>query len=330
MANMRLFKRGKYWHVEFDKYHKKSLRTTNKKEAERIFAELKKAALLKKLIKLDKTCTLKEFIEEYLNYAEKNLAENTVRIVKNSFKYLLQIINPEISLKTISHKDIEKFIDFRLSQGVKKTTINMDLRHLKAAFNKALEWELIEKNPFSKIKLFKIKKQFPKFFTPEDIEKIKQTITNEKWLNLFEFYIYTGGRRNEVLNLTWNDITDTHIIFRETKSGSERKVPITPQLRKTIERMKKNKNTIRFGKLFHGFDEKYVSKKFTQIFKKAGFEGYHLHHTRHTFASLLIQNGVDLYIISKVLGHSDYSVTQIYAHLSDSKIFQKIIKKIDW
>ncbi len=327
LKNMRLFKRGEIWYVQLSRTRKKSLRTTNKAEALKAFKEIQRAAILKKLIEYDKTISLGNFIEKYLEYSEQFLAENTTRITKNAFKFLTQIIEVSTPLNMISQNDIKDFITFRLNQQVSKTTINIDLRHLKAAFGKAVEWGFIKKNTLANIKLFKIKKSNPRFLTKEDVEKVRQTIQDERWRQLFDFYVYTGARRSEVLSLEWKDITNKFVIFRTTKEGKERKVPICPQLNKTIKKMKGQRTKI--GKVFYNFNDKYVSKKFTKILTEAGFKGYRLHDLRHTFASLLIMEGIDLLTVKTMLGHSDIAVTQIYTHLT-TKHLENAVKKINW
>ena len=104
---MRLFKRGKYWYIEFNKYKKKSLKTTNKKEAERIFKHIQQEIHLKKFINLAETVTLSDFIKEYLEHVELKLSWSTLRIVKDSFKYLLEIVPAETPLNAISSKKLE-------------------------------------------------------------------------------------------------------------------------------------------------------------------------------------------------------------------------------
>lgn len=168
---MRLFKRGKYWYIEFNKYKKKSLKTTNKKEAERIFKYIQQELHLKKFINLAETITLGDFIKEYLEYVETSLSWNTLRIVRDSFKYFLEIVPSETPLKIITSRKLEELIAILLSRGWKPVSINIHIRHLKAAFNKAVEWDYLEKNPFSKIKPLKFEKKPPKFLTKEDIKK---------------------------------------------------------------------------------------------------------------------------------------------------------------
>lgn len=146
---------------------------------------------------------------------------------------------------------------------------------------------------------------------------------------MFDFFIYTGGRRSEVLNLTWQDITDEYIIFRNTKNKKERKVPIPDPLKKIIKQMRGDKKITKIGRIFPDYDKDYVSRKFKKYFKKAGFPEIRLHDLRHTYASLLIMNGVDIYTVRELLGHSGISVTQIYAQLNDTHL-KNAIKKIDF
>ena len=332
LKSMRLFKRGKIWYVELARGKKRSLQTTDKSEALKAFTKIKKAAILNKLIEYDKTISLGNFIEKYLEYSENFLSDNTTRITANSFKCLLKTIDKKTPLNQISQTEIQNFIQIRLREGISKTTVNIDIRHLKAAFNRAVEWGYIKnQNPFKNIKPLKITKKSPNFLKIEDINKVRNVIESPQWKYLFDFYIYTGARRSEVLSLEWNDIVlqNKIIIFRKTKEGKIRKIPICKQLESTIKEMKENGIKSKIGKIFYGFNAKYVSKKFSHYLKKAGFEGYRLHDLRHTFASLLIMQGIDLTTVKELLGHSDIAVTQIYTHLT-TKHLENAISKIDW
>ena len=76
-------------------------------------------------------------------------------------------------------------------------------------------------------------------------------------------------------------------------------------------------------------DDGKLSKQFKYYLVKAGFDPiYTFHSTRHTFASHLVQKGVSLYIVSKLLGHSDIKTTEIYAHLSP-ETYQDVVRLLD-
>jgi site-specific recombinase XerD len=324
---MRLFKRENgTWYIELKRGQKRSLKTKNKAEAQKMFAEIQKARVTNKLIKIEKSISLERFIIEYTTYAENHLSESTKRIALNSLNYLCKIVTSSTELKRITPKVIDDLVSLRKSLKHSITTINMDIRTLKSCFSKAVEWEYLDTNPIAKYKQIKQEKPLPKFLTKEEINKVRSVIDDKDWLNLFEFYIYTGGRRSEVLSLTWKNIADNKVIFTETKSKRIRKIPISNSLANTISRMQ---TTRKIGKVFPNMNAKYVSKKFTSYFQKAGLHGFTLHSTRHTFASQLIMSGVDLRTVQELLGHSDYSTTLIYSHLTQEHL-TKAIEKLNF
>jgi site-specific recombinase XerD len=103
------------------------------------------------------------------------------------------------------------------------------------------------------------------------------------------------------------------IFIKETKLGESRIVPINSELLKVLKSM--NNGT---KKLFTHNDD-YVNRKFKKYLKKVEIKDWKaltIHNLRHTFASHLVMEGTDLYIVSKLLGHNSIAVTQMYAHLA--------------
>jgi integrase len=203
----------------------------------------------------------------------------------------------------------------RLTQ-VKSTSVNLEFRHLKAAFETAVKWAYLSKNPFRGIKQVKVKgKNLPKYLTKEQVAVLLATIPEGEFKNLISFYLYTGCRRQEVLNLGWDDIDleARRLTIRVTKSGESRAIPISTKLLEVISKMERN------GSKLFSMSPWYVTHLFKRYLKTANIQGsdsLKLHSLRHTFASHLVMSGVDLYTVAKLLGHSSVAVTQMYAHLA--------------
>ena len=314
---MRLFQRENgVWYIELKRGKKKSLRTKNKQEAERLFRKIKREYLAGKLIQLEKTTSLKDFLKEYIDWAANTLSESSLRNIKRSFKLFLQIIGD----KPLSHyrkKDLDDYKTER-SKIVKPASVNIEVRTIKAAFSKAVEWEIIKKNPFAGVKEIKCQQRPLKYLDEQQIRKVLEILEEfpPVWKHIFLIALNTGGRLSEITNLTWQDIRDGFVVFRNTKNRKVRNVPISKELNNILEEMKlKRKGPS--AKLFPFTDKLYISKKFKKIFRKAGLsEDYSFHCLRHTFASRLAMKGVDLVTIKQLLGHSDIRTTMIYQHLT--------------
>lgn len=123
--------------------------------------------------------------------------------------------------------------------------------------------------------------------------------------------IYTGCRRGEILALRREDIGESDIIIRagNTKSLKTRVIPITSPLRPWLSCVPLNISVNVFAKAFR------------RACKSAGLEHFRFHDLRRSCATMMVQAGVDLYVVSKLLGHSSVLITQArYAHLQTSAI----------
>ena len=136
-------------------------------------------------------------------------------------------------------------------------------------------------------------------------------------------------RLGEILNLQWTDIDLERKLIRvgdregfTTKSKRARVIPMNDQL---IEIMWSRKSSAASELVFHRkgqkLREEFVSKKFKHFARRAGLEErVRFHSMRHTFASWLVQDGVSLYEVQKLLGHSNIAVTQVYSHLQPGQL----------
>ncbi len=116
---------------------------------------------------------------------------------------------------------------------------------------------------------------------------------------------YTGLRQGEILALRADDIRGDIIHVRQSKTGRPRFVPFPEHIRTDLLAFIREEKRPRH----------WYTRNFRKVLKEMGLEG-HFHDLRHTCASWLIAEGVDIYTVGKILGHTSVSTTQRYAHLS--------------
>jgi site-specific recombinase XerD len=240
-----------------------------------------------------------------------------------------------IPLNEISQMNVEEFIRIRC-QNVKPTTVNIELRVLKSMFNTAVEWNLIDRNPLRGVQMMRVQKTYPKFLTNEEVNLLCNT-TNFEWLkNIIIFAFNTGMRRNEIINLKWEDINlkEKYLIVRNndtfsTKSKKDRIIPLSKSVICLLSTISKVTEYLFVNRMKLRLYPNYVTQCFRDLVKECGLrKGISFHSLRHSFASMLVSKGVSLYVVKELLGHSDFATTQIYAHL-ESKSLKDAIEKLN-
>ncbi|NIW13351.1 MAG: tyrosine-type recombinase/integrase [Candidatus Thorarchaeota archaeon] len=257
---------------------------------------------------------LGEFFEKYLEFSEATKAANTVLLDGHAQKVFLNFTG-NTYLNRITSQRVEEFKLYRL-KSVKPVSFNLEFRHLKAMFEKAVKWGHIPSNPFMDVKQVKVKSNnLPKYLTKEEVRKLLDAIPEGRFKSLIIFYLHTGCRRGEALSLTWEDVDldERKVTIRESKSGESRIIPMNGRLFEILSGLERN------GSVVFEFSPYFVTHKFKECLKSADIKGWKtlsLHSLRHTFASHLVMAGRDLYTVGKLLGHSSVAVTQMYAHLA--------------
>jgi integrase len=242
----------------------------------------------------------------------------------------------DIPLKAIDRSLIDKYISHRLEQPsmrndtpVSKSTVNLEIRHLKAIFNTALSWNNVKTNPFRGVKMLRVPQNpRPKFLDTDQIILVREAFKNHEMQNLVDYYLWTGVRLNEALQLTRDDIDfKEHLITIRSEFAKSRKyryIAFEPD--GNLGRMLKGLRPRKDGKIFGPFNSKgkelpqwkydWVGRSISRVCESIGLGWVTTHTFRHTFASHLVMAGVPLYTVKELLGHSTMKTTEIYAHLA--------------
>ena len=272
--------------------------------------------------------TLRVFMEEYKLLIQQNRSKNYFDSVVISFNHLIKYFKPQRAINSISLKDTESFIT-HLKQNIKKG-YSVYYRTLKAAFNKAKDWGYVKENYFTRVKLPRRQKLAPAFMNSNQLSAVNSKIDNMIVRDVVVIGFFTGMRLNEIVNLKWKNVnltTRTITVGDEefvTKGKNQRFIPISDEafqiflkIQKSIFMNKKIYEYVFCKNNGDNFTGDYFSKRFKRACKAAEMDkGIHFHSLRHSFASNLAQQGVSLYVIKELLGHSSISTTEIYSHLN--------------
>jgi len=279
--------------------------------------------------------SLAEFEKEFFTYAEMNYAIRSryiFRVVLNN----LRTIVSEVPLTNLNMRVIDKYKTKRLAE-VTGVTVNVELHSLRTMMNIAVRWGMLEKNPFSGLKLVSIAEKAPRFLTLEEYKSIYNSI-QEEWLrNVVLFAVMTGARRAEIVYLRWSDIDlnrkeasfESRGGFR-MKAGKRRTIPLNDEVCALLTSLKSKSQcdyvfTFRNSRIEEGI----ITHRFKRYARRVGLgEGVQFHCLRATFASWIVMKGVPIYSVSKLLGHSNVSTTQkYYAHLEPDSL-HSVVEKI--
>jgi len=291
--------------------------------------------------------SFEDFTKEFLEYCSGTFSPKTQTIYRSALVRFGHVIGDK-PLAAIIAKDADRYRTLRAAQ-VAPVSVNVDLRTLKAAFYTAMRWEMIARNPFKGIGMMRVPDQMPIYFSKDDFDKFLSVIDDVWFREVVIVGVLTGLRRGELLALKWGDVDFTHRMLHihssesiRTKGGKRRSVPMNDTVDRMLRRRReeaevkvdvkeKVKVEVEKESVFnaeHKADIGHiVTKKFKNYVLKARLDArLHFHSLRHTFATWLVQGGVSIYEVQKLLGHSSITVTQVYSHLASSELFSAVGK----
>lgn len=318
------------WEVDFSiegKRFRKSYRNVNKSQARQLAEKFLKEKLFgveqESFISSDIQTSLTQYIDWSRNVKHKK--ERSIQTDKSSINQFLKYA-PIQDLKELDESLISQVIGKMKEDGYSLTTINIMIRCWKNICNRAVEWNMIQTNPLSKIKQLKVAEKELIYCTKIQretfIECAKGYGKNIHLVCALGFY--AGLRKREISFARWewfdldrNLINLSNYDNFETKSRKNRTIPLLNNLKKILLEYGENQKEGFLFEKANGTKEYhyYFRKMFDRIRRETGLNWVTPHTMRHTFASLLAQEGVPLYSITSWMGHSHSRVTELYAHL---------------
>ncbi|RPI17178.1 MAG: site-specific integrase [Ignavibacteriae bacterium] len=275
--------------------------------------------------------TLNNLRDDVLSYVKINFEFKTMKVYTTTLNNFINFLG-NIQVKQLTVLGMEKYKSYR-SNLVSKTTINIEIRTLIAAFNIAVKLNLIIQNPIKGIKQFTIPQKDKLSFSSEEINLILLKIHNENFRNLIKFALLTGCRLNEILNIQLKDIDFIKLVLTirnkpdfKIKTGKIRYIPISDHLLEVIQSILSHSGNVielsepekylftnNMGRKLFG---NHVSKLFKKYLRTVSLpEKFHFHCLRHTFITNLIKNGVNINFTKQLAGHSDIKTTMGYIHI---------------
>jgi len=274
---------------------------------------------------------LSSFMKNKENHISKGSLKRYMIYVNNFLEFMDNNFPSILSIKELNKEYVVEYLNHRLRIGKRIKTVNGELGFIKSFFNYAVNEDYILKSSIHSLKPFRdsSRSKKVKFWTKEEINLILNTVSS--WCKgPLEFLYHTGLRKEELINLTWADVSiddnNSRVEIQSkddwtTKTNRRRIVPLNPsavEIIKSIQRSDKHEYIFcgkEGNKLHH--DRIYNSLKIT--LKRLGFTG-DIHKFRHTFATHLVSAGEGIEVVSLLLGHSSIEMTMKYAHVPPERL----------
>ena len=270
---------------------------------------------------------------DYLKY-EKKLSENTINSYKNDLDCFKDFFKKDLT--KINLDDMHKYLDHLNKENKKATTVAHNITVINSFYSFLINENIIATNPCTNIISPKLAKKLPNYLTEEEVDKLLniplKTAYDYRNKAMLELLYATGIRVSELINLKFVNLELQDDFIRVMGKGSkERIIPMSNISKKyLIEYIEIYRKTLLKSKdseyLFINNQGNVISRVgFFKIIKKLCLENnisknVSPHILRHSFATHLLAHGADLRVIQELLGHSDISTTQIYAHLINDKL----------
>jgi integrase len=228
-------------------------------------------------------------------------------------------------LNEITTEQIDIYKEKRLSEGVKLNTVARELQVIQNLFNHASKRnKFFGKNPVSESGIEYTNDKKERVLTPEEEKRLLEA-SPKHLRDVIQIALNTGMRRGEILSLQWDwiDFEENYIHLPQThtKSQKSRKVPINEIVRRIFLERKLLSGGSEFvlpSKESRTGHLEWLKRSFTTACKNATIENLRFHDLRHTAATRLVESGIPLHAVAKLLGHSTVRVTERYSHPEES------------
>ena len=261
---------------------------------------------------------------------------------------------PDVTLADLNHTHVQSYLNHKMDEGVKGSTVKQYYLSLHSAFMWAVKMEILEQHPMDKMVMPRAERHEAVFYNEDELNELFRVFEGHKLELIVHIAAYYGLRRCEILCLKWDSIdfkkgtitSERKVVsdydengqaklFVETRlktNSTRRTLPLIPHIEEML--LKKQEMDKHYKKLggknydteFEGFvccdpfgkliSPNTVTHDFHEVIKKHGLKMLRFHDLRHSCASLLLANDIPMKAIQEWLGHATFNITaNLYSHL---------------
>jgi integrase len=279
----------------------------------------------------------KKAVLSYAALAEQHLAEaKTYQRSWWSTESILRLhIVPrwgKVRLNEINPQDVSRWLADKAAEGLKPATVDKIRAVLHRSFELARRWGVPggESNPVRGLPRKRYSNARQRYLNADEIQRLRlacDASANPQLKHIVGLLLLTGARKSELLQAKWEDIdVECRLWFiPQTKNGRSRHVPLSRAALAIIAGLPRvNGSPFVVPNLGTGRPYVTLKRAWDTAREQAGLPGVRIHDLRHSAASLMINAGVDLFAVGKVLGHTDHKSTMRYAHLANDTLFKAV------
>jgi site-specific recombinase XerD len=284
-----------------------------------------------------------KLIQDYINYVKviQGKSKGTVKEYKYDLKMFMKFLklqnkienakSEDDMLKQVTLNDIYDFLAYlEREKSYSASTRARKIASLKSFYKYLFKMRIISNNPTLELENPKIPKRLPVYLNFNQSQQLLNTVYNIRDYAILTLFLNCGLRLSELVNINIDDIKeDTLTVIG--KGNKERIIYLNESSKKAIENYLKIRPEVNTKALFISNRGKRISNRTVQTMikkycAKAGIKNCSVHKLRHTAATLMYLNGVDIRLLQEILGHCNISTTQIYTHVDKQKLKDAINK----
>lgn len=236
----------------------------------------------------------------------------------------------KLRLSSITVRDITGFHTKEKERNT-ATTANHYLVLIRRMLNLAVKWGMLEKNPAAGMEKFKEPPHRERYLSQDELPRFLKALDEQEdrlSMAVIKLLLFTGCRKGEILSLKWSQVKldEGRLFLPITKNGKSRSILLNAKSRQILVSLTDHRGEGGSEYVFPsraGTRKGHIAdlrKPFEKVCLAADIEGLRIHDLRHSFATIAVMGGASLYDVQKLLGHSDISMTQRYAHMVDDTL----------
>lgn len=274
---------------------------------------------------------LMDYFEQVVEQKRESTRAGNYSVWVSAMKHLREFTPNGTRLENVDVNFVRDFKNHLKNYSFTKSQINLksNTKHsyfakFRAAIRQAYEEGLIRENPCRKVEQIKVEAPERAYLTIDELRSLASTDLKYPVLKeAFLFGCLTGLRWSDIQKLKWKDVHDepngSKVIFRQKKTKGQEYLDINPEARKLLGDRGNHDERVFIGLKYSSA----ISNELLRWCMRAGITKHITFHcARHTNAVLMLENGADIYTVSKRLGHKELRTTEIYAKIINQKMFE--------